>query len=166
MAFIGIKVPSDTTKKFLAVEAPGERSGPDEMHITLIYLGKSTSLANIIRSVAVVASMAQNTRPFPVGCAIRTCFPENPDDGFPVIARVQSPTLAKFREELINQIEAAGVEYVNKYPDFKPHVTLSYSDTSCENMGFTPIMWTVDTVNIWGGEEMDDRVITSVELEG
>jgi hypothetical protein len=35
MAFIGIKVPQEVAEKLSTIEVPGERSDPDEMHITL-----------------------------------------------------------------------------------------------------------------------------------
>lgn len=148
------------------VEAPGERSEPEEMHITLVYLGKKAPLNHIIKAGAVIAALAQNTKPFLVGCALRTCFPANPDSGVPVIARVQSPTLAKFRAEITQHMKEAGVEYSEKYPKFEPHITLSYSKEPCDDLGFEPIVWKVGSVAVWGGEEMTDRIITMMELEG
>lgn len=165
MAFIGIKVPQEVAEKLSTIEVPGERSDPDEMHITLLYLGE-TSLANIIKAVAVVAAMAQKTKPFLIGCAFKTCFPENPDDGVPIIARVQSPTIMGLQEELKKLMKESGVEYKDKYPDFKPHVTLSYSNEPCDGLGFEPVVWTVESINVWGGKEMDDMMVTSIELNG
>jgi 2'-5' RNA ligase len=136
------------------------------MHVTLIYLGKNAPLSNIIKAFAVLASFAQKRKPFLIGCAVRTCFPENPDDGTPIIARVQSLSLAKLRSELMVEMNMAGVQYIDKYPEFKPHITLSYSDEPCEDLGFNSIVWKVNALTIWGGESMKDRVVASVELEG
>jgi len=166
MAFIGIQVPEGVREKLAAVDAAGEKVDPASMHITLLYLGKGTSLAQVVKAIAVCASFAQRAKPFAVGCAVRTCFPANPDDGVPVIARVVSPGIAGFREALRAELEKAGVEYSNKYPDYKPHVTLAYSPEPAADQGFEPVVWTVKDFVIWGGDEMDDRVATTCELLG
>lgn len=166
MAFIGIKVPEGIAQKLHRIEAPGDRLGPDEMHITMINLGRVASLTQIIKAMSVVAFAAQETKPFMVGCALRTCFPKNSDDKVPVIARIQSPAILELREELIKQIDIMGIEYNNKHPEFKPHVTLSYSQDLCENLEFEPVIWKVGSIAVWGGEEMTDRIITVMELEG
>lgn len=166
MAFIGIKVPKKIAQELYMIEAPGERSEPEEMHITLVYLGKMAPLAQVIRAGAVVAALAQKTKPFLVGCATRTCFSANPDSGVPVIARVQSPTIAKFRTEITKQMKEADVGYSEKYPKFEPHITLSYSEDPCDDLEFDPVIWKVGSVAIWGGEEMTDRIVTMIELEG
>jgi 2'-5' RNA ligase len=166
MAFIGIKVPEGIAQKLHRIEAPGDRLGPSEMHITMINLGRVASLKQVIRAMSVVAFAAQETEPFMVGCALRTCFPRNSDESIPIIARVQSPEIMKLRKKLVEQMETIGIEYNKKYPEFKPHVTLSYSQDPCENLGFGPITWRVGSIAVWGGEEMNDRIVTMVELEG
>ena len=132
----------------------------------MINLGRVASLTQVIKAMSVVAFAAQETKPFLVGCAFRTCFPRNSDESIPIIARVQSPEIMKLRKKLVEQIETMGIEYNKKHPEFKPHVTLSYSQDSCENLGFEPIMWEVGSIAVWGGEEMTDRIVTMVELEG
>jgi 2'-5' RNA ligase len=165
MAFIGIKVPTEVLTKLSALEVTGEKVDPSEMHITLLYLGKSVPLAQIIKAIAVCAKFAETMKPFMVGCAKQICFPANPEDGVPVIARIQSPSIVEFREAMRGELEKAGVQYSNKY-EYKPHVTLAYADEPCPDQDFEPITWTVNEFTIWGGNEMGEKVETVIQLLG
>lgn len=156
MAFIGLKVPDPVAEALTALDAPGKKLSAEEKHITLFYVGKKTPLREALHAAAVCTVFARMRAPFQVGCARRVCFPENPDDGVPVIARVVSPALHAFRAKLAQAFDRHGVQYSKKYPDYKPHVTLSYSDAPCEEMPFEPVVWTVDRFILWAGDDMDE----------
>lgn len=164
MAFIGIQVPPDVAEKLTAINVPGEKLSAAEKHITLFYVGKKTPLKESLQIAAVCALFAKIHSPFQVGTARVTCFPENPDDGVPIISRVISPVLHEFRARLASAFDHFGVQYSNKYPEYKPHVTLSYDRQPIPDMDIQPVVWTVDRFVLWAGDDMDEGLSMQFRL--
>lgn len=166
MAFIGIKVPAEIAAALSKIEVPGEKHSPEEMHITLFYMGENMELDQIMKATAACFTVAEKTAPFQVGTALVMSFPPNPEYGYPVIARIQSPGLHEFRKLLAESMDKAGAKYSKKYPEFKPHVTLASSDEESSDTSITPLTWTVSEIILWGGEEDGNRIETKIELLG
>lgn len=166
MAFIGIQVPPDIADELTKVNVPGKKLGAAEKHITLFYVGKKTPLRDALKAAAICALFARTQSPFKVGTARVTCFPENPDDGVPIICRVLSPPLHAFRAKLASAFKRYGVEFSNKYPEYKPHVTLSYDRQSIPDMDIQPVVWTVDRFVLWAGDDMDEGMSMQFRLPG
>jgi 2'-5' RNA ligase len=169
MAFIGVKVPPEVTSQLSAIQVPGKALEQEEMHITLLYLGKGMSAYHVLSAAMGCHTVTVRWKPFTVHAAALMCFPENPEDGVPVIARVVSTELARFREEVRGAMDKMSVPYSNKYPEYKPHVTLAYAPAGSagpapEKIG--PFSWTVREVTVWGGKEMTDGIRTTLSLEG
>lgn len=164
MAFIGIQVPDDVAERLTAIDVPGRKLSAQEKHITLFYVGKQTPLKDALHIAAVCALFAKIHAPFQVGTAKATCFPENPDDGVPIICRVLSPVLHEFRARLASAFDHFNVEYSKKYPEYKPHVTLSYNDQPVPDIDIPPLVWTVDRFVLWAGDDMDEGVSMQFRL--
>jgi 2'-5' RNA ligase len=169
MAFIGIKVPPEVAAQLSSIRAPGKAVGQEEMHITVLYLGKEMSAYHVLSAAMGCHTVAARWKPFLVHAAALMCFPENPEDGVPVIARVVSTELQKFREEIRIAMDKMSVPYSNKYPEYKPHVTLAYAPAGSagpapEKIG--PFSWAVKEITVWGGREMTDGIRTTLSLEG
>lgn len=165
MAFIGIEVPATVAAKLAGMGAPGSPEDPSFMHVTMVYLGKKAPLDRIVLATVVLYSLCRETKPFNAGFAMRTSFPDR-GNGSPVIARVVSPGLHEFRANLVSRLRAAGVEYDEKFPEFKPHVTMSYSDVTVPDAPMEPTVWTVGSVSMWGGDSGRERMSVDVELAG
>jgi len=168
MAFMGIRVPAAAAAELSSIAVPeGRRLEPGEMHITLLYLGKDTPLVSALGAVMGSHTVARAWKPFTVHAALLTSFPRNPDDGVPVIVRVVSEELMKFREEVRRAMDRMSVPYSNKYPEYKPHVTLTYVDEEgVAPSRIRPVSWTVDRMTVWAGEDMDSVVSSDVYLMG
>ncbi len=164
MAFVGIQVPEDIAQALTQIEVPGEKLAASEKHITLFYVGKNTPLKDALKIGAACAMFARMSSPFQVGTARVTCFPENPDDGVPIICPIVSPALMSFRAKLASAFDHFGVEYSKKYPDYKPHVTLSYDRQPIADRDVSPIVWTVDRFVLWAGDDMDEGMSMQFRL--
>lgn len=165
MAFLGLRVPHETARLFGEVDfgGMGDREDTSALHVTLLYLGKNVPIEDIARLVPVVFSVTAQTRPFTVSTDHVTTFPPNPDDGVPIICRVQSNDLHGLRAAVTQALDAAGIEYNKKYPDYKPHVTVGYSQdpnvAGLIDKDFPAITWGAHELVLWGGDSGDNRLI-------
>jgi 2'-5' RNA ligase len=157
MAFLFLKVPHETARLLHDVEVPGEKSHIEEMHITLLYLGKGIPFINIAKAMMVCHEVLEHQQPFLMRISKISTFPENPDDGVPIICPVESPELMIFQKTLANEFNKFGLEYDKKFPDFKPHVTLAYDKNSDfkESPLPMPMIWAAQSMSIWGGDRGD-----------
>ena len=163
MAFVGIQVPRDTADRLSKVEVPGNKSEPSKMHVTLLYLGKGTSWDQILKAGKVMRDVADGTKPFSIQVANVSSFPGDEDDGVPIIGRVRSKGLKALRSQLKEGFDEKGVEYSDKYPDYKPHVTLSYHDEQPKPQSIEPCCsWKTDNMVLWGGDSGKTRAVLTI----
>lgn len=165
MAFIGVEVPESVSDYLAGMGAPGAPEDPATMHITMVYLGKKAPVEKLLRATLVLYRLCEETGPFNAGFAVRTSFPDR-GNGTPVIARVISPGLHAFRKTLCERLRAAGVDYDEKFPEFKPHVTMSYSGTPVPDAPLRPTVWTIGSIAVWGGDSGKVRMSTLIDLTG
>jgi 2'-5' RNA ligase len=166
MAFIGIPIPAQEITKLAmtATKLPGQLEPPSEYHTTLFYLGKGTSFSVLMQALVAIQPVVASYSKFLVGAARMIAFPKG-DDGHPLVARVLSPVLHNLRTMLATVLDTAGVSYSKKWPIWIPHICLSYSPhTMLANDLVTPIVWQVDKVHVWGGDDWNTRFHAELEL--
>jgi 2'-5' RNA ligase len=64
----------------------------------------------------------------------------------------------KFREALRKKLDKSGIEYSKKFPEFKPHVTLSYHKEKVKDKKFDKISFEIDSVAIYGGDSGKEKI--------
>ena len=129
---------SDTHKKGLMVgfwvpplqaEALAQPGGepPDELHVTLAYMGKGLRRTMVERIAGVCAVYAAMRPPLSGRVASSGKFPATVhSDGLEVlIAKPDVPGLMEFREGLVRRLKNAGAPVKETF-DFCPHITLAY----------------------------------------
>ena len=158
MAFLGIKVPDHIGDSLQKVRVPGKKEQPDHYHITMFFLGSEVPTPKLTHMVEVAHDVLTKAKPFPLKLDHVTNFPSG-EDGFPIICPVESDGLKRLRQELKEAFDAKGVEYANNFPDYKPHVTLSYADQGVDEKAFPVVKWKADEVVLWGGDEGEDRLV-------
>jgi 2'-5' RNA ligase len=167
MAFLGVKVPHDIARLLSSLKVEGEKVPPGEAHITILYLGKELPIEAVTRAIEVAYEVTSNTKPFTVKTQLVTSFPVNKDSGIPIIARVESAPLLALRNALTAAFDAEGVNYDKKYPEYKPHVTLSYkkptgdSEAGIEipaDQNIPQLEWGVGEMVLWGGDAGDEKL--------
>jgi len=154
------------SERLRSIGCPGEHVGANSHHITMLYLGKGVPLHTLGGAIEIAAPIMDRTPPFEVVVREVSYFPENPDDkpGHPIIAKVLSPALMKLRAQLARAFDAGGVPFSKKFPDYQPHITLSYSPTPYEITLDEPIVGTVDSTTLWGGDSQDDLLQVRFKL--
>jgi 2'-5' RNA ligase len=151
MAALMIMVPDDTARMLSEIKVEGKPE-PDK-HITVIHLGKNVEVEDLSAIIPVLYEITEDFKPFPVKVNRITTFPGG-DDGVPVICPIISDELHKFHKAMKGALDDYGFEYSNTYPDYKPHVTLSYDpNTKAKyDIEIHEIQWSVSGVVLWGSD--------------
>lgn len=148
-------LPEDAAEQ-LAVDG-GEP--PDQLHLTLTYLGETDDLPNVGKLKAAVAAFAADHEPFEGRVAGIGRFTSVPDGApHPVYASVDSPALSAFREALSAAINGSGGASVDTTHGFTPHITLAYvnADDPTPIESVPALDLTFDTLTLaLGGEYLD-----------
>jgi 2'-5' RNA ligase len=165
VAFIGLRVPHDAARLLEAIEVPGERLSASDMHITILYLGKNVPVIQIAKAMVVAAQATSQQVPFNIMLSNINSFPRNAEDGYPIICPVDSPELHSFRNSLKESFQKYRVPFVDNWPEFKPHITLSYLKDVEEDTDFKldqplpgPLSFTALELTIWGGDKGDGKI--------
>lgn len=140
----------------------GEPESPGDFHITICYLGSEVPIERISKALPVIFDVTAQTKPFTVGTNRVTTFPAGPD-GTPVIRRVTSDALHELRDALWAALDDAGIEYNKKFPEFKPHVTLAYTQEEGFEIDqeFPLVEWGAHELVLWGGDSGDGRLVVT-----
>lgn len=164
MAFIGVKLPHEIARLLSEIKIKGEPASVDEFHVTMIYLGKDVPIDQVAKALVAAYEVTSQTPPFTMQTSMVTSFPPHPEDGVPIIARIESPALQDLRARLVASFQKHGVKFSNKHPDYKPHVTLGYSkdplvdaDKAADKQ-IPLVEWGVGEMVLWGSNWGDGRV--------
>ena len=80
-------------------------------------------------------------------------------DHLPLHDASVSDELLDFHHDLKKAFDKQGVFYSKKYPEYIPHITLSYAEKRIKNFNLTsPIQWAAHEATLYGGDMGDDRL--------
>jgi len=167
MAFLGLRVPADAARLLESHEVPGERLSASDMHVTILYLGKDVPVVELAKAMVASYGVASRTNPLSLSVDRVTNFPLG-SDGWPLICRIESAGLQRLNLDLRSEFTRLGLPFSNKWPDYKPHVTMSYlKDPQPEGFSFDsplpgPLPFTVHELTIWGGDDGDGRISVNI----
>ncbi len=161
-----MRIPRVTVTDFSEIKVPGDLIPAHEMHMTLAFIGKGTPINIVLRAIAACYSTAEKFAPIELAAGLVMSFSPDPEGRTPVIARIITPEIFTFREALVKQLEANGVEYSKRHPVYKPHVTLSYAQESVRLQVIRPIRWRAEWITVWGGDEEDTIISSEIQLRG
>ena len=160
MAFLGITIPHETARLLGQVEIEGTPESPATFHITLLYLGKEVPVEDLAKCIEATFAVTSVTKPFTAQTNLVTSFPANPDDGIPIICRVESEPLHALQAAIKASFKQHGVPFNDKYPEYKPHITLGYLPAGEPPDQTIPMVeWGVGEVVLWGGDSGDDVLV-------
>lgn len=159
MAFIGLKVPHETARLLGSIPAPGTKIPLEQMHVTVLYLGEDVPIQQIAKVLVATYGVTSCRTPYNLKVGKIKCFPSIEGEGYPIIAPVMSQELHEFYEDLRGSFDKAGISYNKKFPEYKPHVTLAYSEESikCTQLE-NNIQWAAHEATLWAGDWGDDRL--------
>jgi 2'-5' RNA ligase len=155
-------MPAETGRLLSEIEVPGEAVDFGHAHITVVYLGDDVPLEQVLKAAGVCFEVAQAMRP--IKCATRhtQCFPPGDEGKHPIICPIDSPDLHVVKAAIDAGLDAAGVPFSKKWPEYRPHTTLAYADAPCDTIQFDPIEWTAFELTVWGGDHRDSRIVITV----
>ena len=163
MAALMLTVPPDTQRVLRELGVPGKPC-PQIDHITVLMLGDEVSIEQLAEMMPVIYEACQNQKPFTVSTSQISSFPAG-DDGVPVIAKIESPELMKFQASLKKELDTAQFDLEDKWPVYKPHVTLSYcGHEKVPNKPFPKLQWGVTSLTLWGADEGQGRLVIQFPL--
>jgi len=161
MAFCGLKVPHETARLLAGLEVPGNREPVSSYHVTMFYFGDEVGIDTLADIVKITYGVTSETKPFTVRTSQLTAFPTG-DDGRPIICRIESDALHDLRDKIKAAYEGVGVEFSNKFPDYKPHVTVAYDkepEGEFNEQRIPTVEWGAHELVLWGGDSGDDKLV-------
>lgn len=166
MAFIGISVPPEVSRLLSSIEVEGEKEDLSQLHVTVVYIGSEVPMETILKATEAMYDVLGKVDPFSCSLTSVEHFEpsEHSDGKYPVICPIISPALHQLRAALTKALDKVEVKYPNSFPEYKPHVTLAYSDKEPKPQTFKTLSWEVYEVVLWGGDSGEDRVHVSVPL--
>lgn len=163
MALVGIKIPKEICAELSKLKVPGKKEDTNELHITLFYFSGVLKLDTLIDVIESIVDCTKDQKDFKLKCSKITSFPKGPD-GVPIICPVKSDTLIDLRAQIAKKLDKNKLEYSKRFPDYKPHLTLSYAAEEMEDKKIEPIEWKVNEICIWTGEEYKEGMKLSIPL--
>ena len=150
-AGVFILIPSDLAKQFPSL---GKFDSSDT-HITALYIGKDVPKSKEAELVEVIKDVLAEQEPFEVTFDDHVTYfqPTKHSEGCKVAKMgVKSKGLHTLHTKLKDAVKEAGIPLDDHFPDYKPHVTLSYMKPPKDKWdGDVPAgSFTVDGAEIWG----------------
>jgi len=140
---------------------------PEELHLTLAYLGDVNELDRPDKLLKDLAIFADNNPPLEGNISGVGRF-NNPSINsgqaeHPFYASFDSPALPGFRQRLIDFLQLGGWPVANDH-GFTPHITLAYLSTDQDNplTVVEPIYTTFDTLSLTLGNDIYDLPLTGL----
>jgi 2'-5' RNA ligase len=166
MSFIGIRIPTETARLIHEIDVPGEKEDTAHLHITLLDLGEEVPIEKVARAIVATYSITQCTSPFWVKIGCVSCFPaRDPNVPNPIIAPIINPTLQKLHCSLKRGMGKEKVDYVKRFKEYRPHITLAYNEGEIKRTKIEPIEFSVQEIVLWGGSDGDNRMFATFPLE-
>lgn len=165
MAFIGIKINPHVSKILNKIDIPGEKEDTSQFHITLLCFEDNFPIEEISKAIEASYDVISKIKPFTIEIDEICCFPKRSDNPCPIIATIESKDLQEIHDKLAKEFDKYKVDYSKVHKDYKPHITLSYSDEEIEKFKIDKIEFEVYEIVLWGGDNGEDRVFITFPLE-
>lgn len=147
--WIGVRVPQEIATKLSKLDVPGERESAQDLHVTMVYLQEETS-QQFADALKATYDFINKTKGFEVKTKKVICFDKG-EDGYPIVCEVEHGRIADVQDELCKHLDENGVSYSKKWPTYRPHICLSYSDKKIKDFGFEQCEWKVNQLELWYG---------------
>lgn len=100
---------------------------PDDLHVTLAYLGAAADVPDLARAevVRICEQMAADLDGGLTAIMGHVSHMDQIDEPAAVAYDLTAPKVHLFRRDLVVELTAAGVDWANRYA-FRPHMTLTY----------------------------------------
>lgn len=152
MGMLAAKINPKVAKQLSALEVPGQLEKPSNYHITMFYFEDDPSINDVADLIIPLFEKLEAQNTIRVILNKVSQFPAG-EDGYPIIVPVVSPELKKLRQEIARIFDENEIDFSKLHPDYKPHITLSYSDKPIKDKWFEEIEFEVDEICYYGGKK-------------
>lgn len=166
MAFLGIRIPTETGRLLRNIEVPGEKESSSEYHITLLHFEENWPIGEIAKALEATYDVVSEIKPFLVEVSKVGCFPKRENNPAAIIAKVTSDNLHDLRGKLAKKFDKEKIEFSKTFKDFNPHITLAYADKEIDEFKIDPLEFSIQELVLWGGDHGDDRIFITFPLKG
>lgn len=166
MAMIGLKIPPKISEQLSKISVPGKKSSAEELHITMFYFKDKLKIDDVLSIVQNLYTITKKSDELQIKATTISSFKKN-DDGIPIIVPVISEDLLALRKKIAKKFDDAGIEYSKKWPEYKPHITLSFSSKEMEDKKLDKtISWKAGEIVLWaGGWHTDPGILVELPLQ-
>jgi 2'-5' RNA ligase len=155
MAMLAIPIQPDISRLFQEFDLDIERDPSN--HITMFYFGDDLPMSKILKIIPVIFELTSELKPFTASTSNYTYFES--DDKYPIICPVKSKGLVNLRNKIQNIFDKKKIKYDKKFPDYKPHITLGYSNEKPKkNTKFPNMEFTVSQIALYAGDSSDTKL--------
>lgn len=162
---IGLKIPDEISEKLFKISVPGKKFSKEEMHITMFYFKNKLSIKDILKIVQIMYNVINKFNSVSIKGTTISTF-EKGDDGVPIIIPIVSEELLDIRKKMAKELDDENLSYSKKWPEFKPHLTLSFSTKEMEDKKLDKnISWKASEVVLWAGDwQTDPGILVSIPI--
>lgn len=158
MSFVGLKLNHEVARLLSSIDLSGEKVSTDQMHVTILYLGDETPMEEIAQAILAIFKVTQNQDPFKIKISKVDTFASE-SDVVPVICPIISDQLHDLRKKLASSFDKSKISYSKKFKEYKPHVTLAYSDEKVKSFTLDKAIEShIYELVLWAGDNGDDRM--------
>ncbi len=157
---IGLQVPEEAVRNLLKLSVPGKKVSEDSYHITMFYFEKDLNIDNILKVTKCLYESVRSLDSFSIKGAKVINFPKG-EDGYPIVVKVESEDLLELRKKIAKKLGGLDIKYSKKFPEYKPHITLSYSPKEAEEKSVS-IKWKASEITLWGGNHHEEQLMVDV----
>lgn len=166
MAFLGIRIPHETGRLLAGIDVPGKKESASEYHITILCFEPNWPISEISKALEATYDVVSKIKPFSIKTKEITCFPKREDNPAAIVAKVESDDLQDLRDKLAKEFEKCKIDFSKRFKNFKPHITLSYSEKEIDDCKIDTVECIVNELVLWGGDHGDDRIFITFPLKG
>lgn len=164
MSILAVRIAPHIYDALSSYDIPGVREPAHNAHVTMLYFdSKELPSLDLIETLH---DYCMGLLPFTATASKISSFSRGDEGTIPVIAPVVSPQLMKSRANIGTLLESREIYFNKKFPDYKPHITLSYSETGLNDFPVTPVTWTIESFELWCGEHNDNDLFVIFPFRG
>lgn len=162
MSYIGIKVPQNICEILKTIDVGGERCDTSDYHITICILEDDPHEKDLIKIIDSAYSAVKSVEPFEINCEKISSF--NSEDKYPIHAALNSEDLMNLHDKIESNLKDSGVDIDDKFKNYKPHITLAYSDERIKDLKIKNISFLVQELVIVIGDADHTKLNITIPL--
>lgn len=155
MAMLAIPIQPDISRLLQEFDLDIEKDPSN--HITLFYFGDNLPMSKILKIIPIIFKLTEDLRPFTASTSEYSFF--DSEEKYPVICPVKSKELMSLRNKISKAFDDDKIKYDKKFPDYKPHITLGFSQEKFpKHTKFPKVDFAISQLALYCGDTTDTKL--------